>query len=350
VAFRYTDKLHGQGMLDEPVLLDVLASPAMQRLHGVSQHGISGLIGITKPVSRFEHSLGVMLIVRRLGAGLEEQVAALVHDISHTAFSHVIDYVVEGHRSQSFHDEIKEDYVAATDLPERLAAHGLNWGRVIQEDRYPLLEQPAPALCADRLDYFLRDVHDLGLSALETCQAALDHLVVHAGRIVVDDVEVARWMGEQYLQADDRSWSDYFEVGIYELTARAIRRGLEIGAIRREDFWRTDEELWGMLHTADDPDLQALLALVTTDTRFAWDLAVPDFWVATKIRTLDPDVLVNGSARPLSTLDAGFAALRAAYLARKTGRWPYRITHPAAPAGLLARSDATREVGDAAGD
>jgi HD superfamily phosphohydrolase len=34
-----------------------------------------------------------MLLVRRLGASLEEQIAALLHDVSHTAFSHVIDSV-----------------------------------------------------------------------------------------------------------------------------------------------------------------------------------------------------------------------------------------------------------------
>jgi len=58
------------------------------------------LIGVTNPTTRFDHSVGVMLLIRKLGAGsspasalLKEQVAALLHDVSHTAFSHVIDYV-----------------------------------------------------------------------------------------------------------------------------------------------------------------------------------------------------------------------------------------------------------------
>lgn len=320
----FEDKLHGPVTITEPLLVDVLTSDAVQRLHGVLQHGITGLIGITEPVSRFEHSLGVMLLVRRLGGSLEEQVAALLHDVSHTAFSHVIDYVVEN-LNQSYHDEIKAEYVAGTDLPAILEKHRLDWQRVIDEDRYSLLEQPAPALCADRIDYFLRDAHDLGLASLAECQAVLPHLVVHDGRIMVDSVDVARWLATHYLQADQRSWANYFEVGLYELTARAIRRGLALGVITEADFWLTDAEVWATLQGVDDPELRELVALVQPDTRFEWDADTPDFTVATKIRTLDPDVVVNGSSCPLSALDTDFAAERAAYVARASGPWPFRI-------------------------
>src|SRR5688500_7796340 len=101
---RYLDPVYGSCESTEPVLLEVMESAAMQRLRGVLQHGISGLIGITNPTTRFEHSVGAMLLVRRLGAAVPEQMAALLHDVSHTAFSHVIDYVYGSHDSQSYHD------------------------------------------------------------------------------------------------------------------------------------------------------------------------------------------------------------------------------------------------------
>lgn len=324
MSLTFEDKLHGTVQITAPVLIDVLNSQAVQRLHGVLQHGITGLVGITPPVSRFEHSLGVMLLVRRMGGSQEEQVAALLHDVSHTAFSHVIDYVV-GDLSQSYHDEVKADYVAGTDLPAVLAAHGLDWQRVIDEERYPLLEQPAPALCADRLDYFLRDAPDLGLVPLAECRDVMAHLVVHEGRIKVDSLEAAHWMATYYMQADQHSWANYFEVGIYELTARAIRRGLTLGVITEADFWRTDAEVWETLQAVPDPELRDLMALVQPDTRFVWDVESPDFSVETKIRTLDPDVVLNGISRPLSDLDPDFAAERVAYLERTAGPWPFRI-------------------------
>ncbi len=324
----YTDRLYGTVVIDEPLLLDIMASQAMQRLRGVHQHGVSGLLRITAPTSRFEHSVGVMLIVRRLGGSLEEQAAALLHDISHTAFSHVIDYVVDDHAGQTYHEQVKTEFVAMTDLPAMLAAHGLDWRELLEETRFPLLEQPAPVLCADRLDYFLRDACDLGLITLEMVRHALAHLTVHQGRIVVDDPAVARWMADAYLSADDRSWSDFREVGLYELTAQAIRRALVIGAIQQGDFWRTDAALWAQLQASPDPALQTLLALISPETRFVWDEDKPDFVLTTKIRTLDPEVLVDGTAQPLSTLDAEFAARRESYLRCKSGHWPFRVIPP----------------------
>ena len=63
----YYDTVYGEIEINEAVILDLMASEAMQRLRGVLQHGISGLIGITSPVTRFDHSVGVMILVRRLG-------------------------------------------------------------------------------------------------------------------------------------------------------------------------------------------------------------------------------------------------------------------------------------------
>lgn len=324
----YEDRIYGGVEITEPVLLDVMRSRAMTRLQGVLQHGISALVGITEPVSRFEHSMGAMLLVRRLGAPLPEQLAALLHDVSHTAFSHVIDYVIGSHDSQSYHDEMKADYVAQTDLPDVLARHGFDWRDFLDEAAYPLLEQPAPALCADRVDYFLRDSLDLGVLSPDDVDSILPHLVAHAGRMMVDDLDIARLMAYRYIDADDSSWADFREVGLYELAARAIKAGLGTGVITEADFWGTDVAVWEQLSGCDDPAVRAALALVSPQTRFAWDEAAPTFTISTKIRTIDPDVIFDGQALPLSALDADFARFREDYLRRKSGKWPMRVIPP----------------------
>src|SRR5512136_2721840 len=240
----YHDSVYGAAHIDEPVLLDLLQTAALHRLGGVLQHGITGLIGVTRPTTRLEHSLGVMLLVRRLGGSLEEQIAALLHDVSHTAFSHVIDYVVDGHDHQSYHEEWKEAHLLNSDVPEVLARHGYAWRAFLHEEDYALLEQPAPRLCADRLDYFLRDSRDLRLSSAADVQRALDRLMVHDGRIGVTDIEVARWLAYTFIASDQASWANFREVGLYEVTARAIKSALRIRAISEDDFWGTDEQLW----------------------------------------------------------------------------------------------------------
>jgi HD superfamily phosphohydrolase len=309
------------------VLLDLFETRALRRLDGILQHGISGLIGLTSPITRLEHSMGAMLLVRRLGGTLPEQIAALVHDVSHTAFSHVIDYVYDQHDHQGYHETEKEAYVAGTDLPRTLARHGYDWRDIIDEERYPLLEQPAPALCADRLDYFFRDSIPLNLATVQDVRHALGHLVLHDGRIAVDDIEVARFLAYKYIAADDASWSNFAEVGLYELTAQAIKAALRAETITDQDLWATDGALWAKLTQSEDTEVQHLLSLVSPDTRFMWDEAHPDWWVSTKIRTIDPAVTRDGLTRPLSALDPEFAAHQRAYVRRKTGRWPIRILY-----------------------
>ena len=321
----YHDEVYGAASIAEPVLLDLIESAAVQRLRGVLQHGISSLIGVTSAITRFEHSVGAMLLVRRLGGPVTEQIAALLHDVSHTAFSHVIDYVFNDHDGQSYHDEVKAQYLAGTELPAILATHGYDWTDFLHEESFPLLEQPSPRLCADRLDYFLRDSRPLELATAADVRFVLDHLIVHEGRIAADDLEAARWLGYTYMAADDASWSNFREVGLYEVTARALRTALRVGAITQADFWGTDEPVWAKLQAHGDPELQAQLKLVSLQTRFVWDEAAPTFWVSTKLRTIDPDVRVNGTLRPLSTLDTDFAGYRQAYLERKRGKWPMRV-------------------------
>jgi uncharacterized protein len=321
----YHDPVYGSIEITEPVLLDLIATQAMTRTKGVLQHGVSALVGVTKPISRFDHSLGAMILVRLLGASLEEQIAALLHDVSHTAFSHVIDYVFDGHDTQGYHEEHKLEFVAKTDIPARLAHFGYNWEHFMEEADYTLLEQDLPHLCADRLDYFLRDALDLRLTTPREVDKALKNLTTHQGRIVVTDLPIARWLGYTFIKSDQASWANFREVGLYELAARAIRRGLEIGVLTAADIWGTDQPAWEKLRASIDPELQFNFQRVHKDTQFVWDAENPEFRVSTKLRSIDPDVLIEDEIQPLSALDPVFEHHRNEYLTQNSGKWPMRV-------------------------
>ncbi len=316
---RYVDVLYGPVDIDEPVLLDLMASDALDRLRGVTQHGVTALLGITPPFTRFDHSVGAMLLVRRLGASLEEQIGALLHDVSHTAFSHVFDFVFDDHSSQSYHEEKKPDFLGASDVPDILRRHGRDWRDFIDETRFSLLEQDMPALCADRLDYFLRDLEFLDLATGADIRAALEALAVRDGRIVVADADTARWLAYTFIEVDRASWSSVREVGLYQLAAEAIKAAVRTGAVSETDYWGSDETLWSRLRAAEHPEVRQWLELLCPGTRFVADSAHPHFRVSPKVRSIDPPVLANGIVSPLSALDPAFAAYRAGYLAAKRG-------------------------------
>src|SRR3954447_15989687 len=78
-SMRWHDRVYGEVAIEEPGILDLISSPTFERLKGIRQAGPSALTFPFKNVTRFEHSLGVFLLLRRLGPDRREQVAGLLH-------------------------------------------------------------------------------------------------------------------------------------------------------------------------------------------------------------------------------------------------------------------------------
>ena len=328
----YADPIYGSHPINESVLLDLLNSEAVRRLQGVLQHGITATLGITRPITRYEHSVGVMLVVRRLGGSIVEQVAALLHDVSHTAFSHVIDFVFASQGHESFHERKKGEYVGRSDLPGVLARHGLDWVRFLRDESFGLLEQPSPRLCADRFDYFLRDAIALGLlSEQEAHDAFSESLVVAEGRMAVRTIEWARLLADRYLAADQASWSNPRMLLLYELAARAIQAGLERGVLDEEDLWGVDARLWEKLRHSTDEVVARNVALLCRLPDCVIDEASPDVRIRPKVRTLDPDVLTVAGLRPLSALDPTFEQRRRDYIRSRNTELALRVLERPVP-------------------
>jgi HD superfamily phosphohydrolase len=308
----YRDTVYGVASFTEPMILDLMQSDAMQRLRSVLQHGITAVLGISQPITRFEHSVGAMILVRRAGGSVCEQAAALMHDVSHTAFSHVADFVFGG--PNSYHEEKRRAWMAQSDIPAVLSRHGVDWTDFLDDERFPLLEQPSPRLCADRLDYFLRDSLALGILTPAQATQLSGSLVVAAGRFAVRDLDAARLFGYKYMEADESSWSNTTAILLYELTARAIRTAFDRSVIAETDLWAGDKQLWDKISQSQDPAVAASVKLILRYRDFVVDESKPTVRLQPKIRTIDPDVLTEGGMLPLSALDAEFRAYRDNYL------------------------------------
>ncbi|MBA5790614.1 hypothetical protein H3280_26910, partial [Escherichia coli] len=71
---KMTDPLYGTFEI-EPVLAELIQSPLVSRLAHVHQGGSSYLVNPLWDLSRLDHSIGVMLFIRKFGGSLEEQIA-----------------------------------------------------------------------------------------------------------------------------------------------------------------------------------------------------------------------------------------------------------------------------------
>lgn len=326
--YTFTDPIYGQISFPEPLLIALMQASAVQRLAAIHQGGITAYIKPTRKTTRLEHSLGVAALLRRLGSDVEEQAAGLVHDVPHTAFSHVIDFVFPN-SEHDYHEKNSDALILESDLPQVFAGYNLDWRKVTDSAHYSLLEQPLPRLCADRLDYFLRDgVVDVGTFTVHDASAFLEHVRVWEDEIVIDDIDAARWLGEEFIRLDTICWCSPQEVGWYAVMARALRSAMDLGLLAEADFRSTDAVILDKLKTAGEPEIDRWLRLLRPDVDFERVVGPADLNTLPKVRAVDPPVLQHGRTVPLSQLDSAFAQHRASYIKGKQGAWSLRILEP----------------------
>ncbi len=293
------DEIYGEQRIVEPVLQELIKSAAVQRLRYINQ---AGALKYTTPhatVTRYEHSIGVLILLQRLGASLKEQIAGLLHDVPHTAFSHVVDYAldVQGH---DFHEQHHQRILEQSNIPRILEKHGFNIKDFLDVEKYSLLEQPAPALCADRIDYTLRDTQIIRRVDM---RKYLDYFTTHNGRVVMTDAQAASAFAKEYMQSDKHIWANPREGAAYNLLANALRQALSTGLISKQDLWMTDDELFAILDRSSDEVIQQNLHLLNRNLEVEVSEEESDFVDQAKMRYINPPVKTAQGVLLASELD-----------------------------------------------
>lgn len=234
------DILYGE-LKVQPVIEELISSFPVQRLKNIHQGGAVFLIAPHINHSRYDHSVGVMHLVNYLGGTIEEQIVALLHDVSHTAFSHVVDYVFK-RKAENYHEDIYESIIRTSPIIDILVKHGFSDDIPFKKD-YFLLEQPYPFLCADRVDYTLRDLYMANMLPLTEIHGFIKDLTVINGRIDYETTNAESWFKDNFKRLNQ----DYFRkpefVYINFQFAKLLKQALETGIIHEADLMNDDHTL-----------------------------------------------------------------------------------------------------------
>ena len=174
----FKDPVHRYVRVNDQVIWDLIATPEFQRLRRIKQLGTTYLTFHGAEHSRFNHSLGVYEIVRRIVDKIEHYdtwnkddrllclCAALLHDLGHGPFSHSFEHVFDlDHEEFTKAIILGETKVNAVlrqvedGFPEKVAA-------VINKtyDNQLVVSLISSQIDADRMDYLLRDAYYTGVS------------------------------------------------------------------------------------------------------------------------------------------------------------------------------------------
>lgn len=304
---KITDKIYGSFEINDNLAEDIIKTKAMQRLKGISQYSTYFFVSPHFNTTRFEHCIGVYLLLKKLGASREEQIAGLIHDVAHTAFSHVIDFVYDKGITQDAHEDFHERIVNESEIPELFKKYGMNIDYILNEKNFPLLEKDIPDLCADRMDYFMRDIFTVKKFPIEKIKKYLNSFAVFNNEIIIKDKESAKEIAEGYMNMDNDFWGKRFVPGSFKLLANALRLALKDKLITEDDFFLTDKELFEKLEKSNNAEILKITKLVKKYETFAEGTPEDhDMFEATKKRFIDPKILKDGKLTRLSDIDNEF--------------------------------------------
>ncbi|MFT4325998.1 MAG: HD domain-containing protein [Candidatus Woesearchaeota archaeon] len=199
------DSVYGEFEIENPLLEELISCQTVQRLKGISQQGLPECLYHKKTYSRYEHSVGVLILLTKLGADNNEQIAGLLHDISHTAFSHLIDWVLGDPSKEDHQDSMFAHILKQSEIPTILNTYGIHADQFYDLEQYSLLEQDAPHLCADRIDYTLREMallkHHTDIAII------LNDLTTHEGIICFKTIKGAEIFAKHYAYFQKHHWA-----------------------------------------------------------------------------------------------------------------------------------------------
>jgi len=286
------DRVYGKFEIEEPILLELIDSKPLQRLKGINQAGASQY-ALDKPVSRYEHSLGVTLLLKILGAPLEEQIAGLLHDVPHTAFSHVIDYVFDN-KDHEFHEKFHREIIQNSEIPKILKKYNFDLERILDEHNFPFLERKLPDLCADRIDYALRD----RAGYLKDNSKIKDYMAgftIVDNEIVFKNKDIAFDFAKDFLEMDYKVWSAPLEIALFQILADAIKVALEEKIISQDDLFQDDDFVYNKLKKSGNKKVLDLIEKLNPKLEIGFDKNNYDFHSKNKLRFVDPKFIIDGN-------------------------------------------------------
>lgn len=323
------ETFYGTLEVEEPILWELIESAPMQRLKKLYQYGVSRYLRHPEEYNRFDHSVGVFAILRLKGACLKEQIAGLLHDVSHTVFSHVGDYLFDMHLAKdSYQDSIHEWYLKQSGLASILQKHGFCVEEVLpKEGSFLLLEQDLPDLCADRIDYNLQGAFHQGFMTKEEVLQWVEGAFFDGEKWISKRADLTLKMASFSLFMTQDCWSSVDNYFASQWLCEALRRALDLGLLKSQDIHEgTDEIVWNRLAQSQDTFIQDKMRQIQcVQSHFELSMEDPTFFLPMKFRGIDPWVQVGEESVRLSQWDQTYAEAYTLVKDRLKKGWPVRL-------------------------
>ena len=303
----YEDRVYGKVEITEPVILELINCPTFQRLKEIDQIGYFEPYFPGTAHSRFEHSMGVFLLLDKYKAPIEERIAGLIHDVSHSAFSHCIDYVlyIGSEKEHNHQDNVFDEFGRESQIPEILKKYNLDINYILDDNNFPLKEKDLPDLCADRIDYSFKTAVIFKELEQKDAQEILDNLTVKDNNWVFENLEFAKKYAELFLKLNAKYYASIQSAVMFRTVGDYLRYALQKNYIEQDDLYSTDKKVLSKIakfHKLDS-HLKILFDRMNNKIGFKNDPDKYDVQVYCKSRVVDPLYKTGNEMKRISEID-----------------------------------------------
>ena len=173
---------------------EIINTPEFRRLKNVGmncgcEYTSFPIFAKGKNYTRYDHSIGVALIIWNFTKDVKQSIAGLLHDISSPVFAHVIDFLNGDHENQESTEEKTEEIIEnSKEIQAILRKYNLTTKDVYDYHMYPIADNDSPLLSADRLEYTIGNAYYYGFKSMEELKDIYDDLTICKNELGEDEI------------------------------------------------------------------------------------------------------------------------------------------------------------------
>lgn len=233
-------------------------------------------------------------------------------------------------KADAHQDDIHEWFLEQSSIRPILEKYGVTIYDVHHKrEDFPVLEQPLPDICTDRLDYNLQGAYYERMIDQGDVDMILSHLHMQNGQWFFDDIRAASLFAINSVFMSRNIWGGSVNGILNYLLGCMLRHACDQNIITIYDIhFGCDTQVWNTLCASKDPYVATCLDLLRRyQSVFFYDDEEYTVWICAKFRGIDPYVLYDGVRQPLSACDASFARVFYATKNEFVRGWPLRCVH-----------------------
>jgi hypothetical protein len=288
----YCDRIYGEEKISDPAVLEIINLPVFKRLKDISQAGFFEPYYPGTYFSRYEHSLGCYIFLKRYNVSREELIFSLVHDISHGVFSHCIDYVLRDDFAvyQNNQDLIHNKFICNTNIQNILKKNNISKEAMLNNGKFTFQDKEIPDLCADRIDASLRHFFNYKILGKKEINSIIENLMIVNNEWVFREYKLALLFAESYKYLNDRYFTSIETVAMFWRVGNYLKYSLKKQYINERDLYTSDSAILSKInkHCIEDQKLKKLWDAMNRNDGFMRSYDSRDPFILCKSRIVDP--------------------------------------------------------------